>query len=540
MERYDVDLARLAQLARDGGLEVEETHISLVLLTPTEVFKLKKPVDLGFLDFSSAAARHAACLAEVELNSRLAPGVYLGVTRVGLDANGRLRLGEGVENGEHGGGLTTAEWAVHMRRLPREARADHRLERGDLDRPELARLARRLAAFHDASRCDQETSRFGEVAAIRRNVQENFDQTAESLESYLDPDAIAEVEGWQLDFLARHKALFAARVAQGRVRDGHGDLRLEHVYLGEGVPETDGLAVIDCIEFNERFRFADVCCDIAFLAMDLAWHRRVDLAEAFLAEYARASDDYDLYALVDFYESYRAFVRGKIAALSAELPGFAPAVKERVRVEARRFFRLAQASERRPVVGPRLVVVCGSIASGKSTVADRLADRLGGPVLDADRTRKRMLGRSSTEPLHHAPFRGAYDPAISARVYGELLRRAEVVLRSGRPAVLDASFRAKADREEVRSLARRLRLPLLFVECRAPRAVVEERLRERARTTGVSDGRLEILDEFLASFEPIEELAAAEHVVLDTTLPLEAGLGLVFEILPRWPRRPLP
>jgi hypothetical protein len=269
--------------------------------------------------------------------------------------------------------------------------------------------------------------------------------------------------------------------------------------------------------------------------MDLSLHGRVDLAEAFLAEYARAADDYDLYALVDFYESYRAFVRGKIAALTAELPGLGLATAEQMRAQARRSFRLAQASERRSLVGPRLVVVCGPIASGKSTVAQWLADRLGCPVVDADRTRKRLLGHAPIEPLHDPAFRGAYDPAISERVYAELLRRAAVVIGSGRSVVLDASFRSRAERERARSLSRRLGVPVLFAECRAPRPLIEQRLRERERTSGVSDGRLEILDEFLARFEPLDELAGGEHAVLDTSLPLATALSPVLDSLPRWP-----
>jgi hypothetical protein len=192
------------------------------------------------------------------------------------------------------------------------------------------------------------------------------------------------------------------------------------------------------------------------------------------------------------------------------------------------------------LLGPRLVVVCGPIASGKSTVADRIADRLAGPVIDSDRTRKRLLGRAPEDPVREPPFRGAYDPAVSERVYEELLRRAEVVLRSGRPAVLDASFRARAERGRAVALARRLGLPVLFVECRAPRALIEERLRERARRTSVSDGRLEILDQFLQRYEPIEELQTAEHVVLDTSLPFPESVAPALAVLPRWPSGPLP
>ncbi len=285
---------------RPRSVEVRETHISCVFLGDEQVFKIKKPVDLGFLDFRTIEARKRACDAEVTLNRRLAPDVYLGVVPVVRGRDGTFAFG---------GEGALVDWAVHMRRMPDTLRADVRLSEGRLDAASLDALARRLADFHREAPSSDEIGEYGLPAAIRTNVTENFAQARASIGEHLTPREAAEIEASQLEFLRRNEGLFEARVAAGRVRDGHGDLRLEHVYVG-----LDGaLTVLDCIEFNERFRFADVCADVAFLAMDLAWHGRADLAERFLASYARASGDYDLYALVDFYESYRAYVRGKVS-----------------------------------------------------------------------------------------------------------------------------------------------------------------------------------------------------------------------------------
>ena len=476
-----------------------ETHISKVLLREHDVLKTKKPVDLGFLDFRTIEARKAACEAEVELNRRLAPGVYLGVVPI-------------EENG------VTIDWAVHMVRLSDRRRADLRLEKGTLRPIDIDSIAERIARFHEEARCDEHTSSFGEPRAIAINVRENFAQTRGVIERYLSTGQAREIESRQLAVLDERADVFRRRVSEKHVRDGHGDLRLEHVYL-------DPIVVIDCIEFNERFRFADTCSDIAFLAMDLAAHGRVDFAERLLARYARASNDFDLYSVVDFYEGYRAYVRGKVATMSG--PGRED--------DARHHFRLALATERPSFMPPMVVAVGGIIASGKSTVASSIGDALSAPVVDADRTRKSMLGVHATKRIEEGAWRGAYDPHFTEDVYAEVLRRADVVLASGRPVVLDASFRSPAMRRAARVLAVRHDVPFRLVECHAPVEVCRARLEERARGTSVSDGRLAIFDDFCARFEAMTELRADEHLVLDTTRPLDETMRRVRDRIATWP-----
>ncbi len=496
-----------------------ETHISWVLLAEHEVFKIKKPVDLGFLDFSTLELRKAACEREVELNRRLAPKVYLGVVPL-RRTNGRLTL-EG--DGE------VVEWAVHMRRLDDNDRADIRLSQGRLQASDLTRIASRLAAFHADTRCDEETSAFGTADAIATNVRENFAQTP--LHRYLSEDQVRELTEHQLTLLEREATRFDARIAAHRVRDGHGDLRLEHVYLAE-----DGtITVLDCIEFNDRFRYADVASDLAFLAMDLSAHGHVELSEHLVAEYAKASGDFDLYGVLDFYEGYRAFVRGKVASFVADDPSVSAAHRSGAEASARRCFMLALASGRRSLLGPCVVAVGGIIASGKSTISGRLSLEMSAPVVDADRTRKQMIGVRATEPVHEGSWQGAYDPKFTQEVYAEVFRRAGVVLRSGRPVLVDASFRSQALRARARDLAEQHGVPFRMVECRIEHAVAKERLLERAKRASVSDGRLEIFDDFVAKWEHIDEFPAQEHVVLDTSNPIETTMVALRAELQTWP-----
>lgn len=519
------DLLRPEAYGRRPPFQVEfiETHISLVFLAEGVVYKVKKALDLGFVDFRELEARKRACEAEVTLNRRLAPHVYFGTVPVRrMGDSGAGLIGDGP----------IVDWAVHMMRLPDARRADVMLSRGALDLSHIERVARTLARFHREARSDEETALFGTPEAVAVNVRENFEQTRASIGTYLRPAEAAEIERFQLAFLRDRAALFHERMAAGRVRDGHGDLRLEHVYF----EDEKRVTVLDCIEFADRFRFADTCADIAFMSMDLAFHGRVDLAEQFLAAYAREAGDFDLYPLVDFYESYRAYVKGKVASILAADPEVEAGVKARAEEEARRYFMLSLATERAPLMLPMVVAVGGVIGSGKSTLASALSAEMGAPVVEADRTRKQLLGVEPTVKLYEGSFKGAYDPGFTEKVYEEVLRRGSRVLESGRPVILDASFRSAAMRRSARDLAARFRVPFRFVECQADADVCKSRLKARRVKLEVSDGRLEIFDEFVKSFEAVLELSPAEHIRVDTGQPLSGSLEALRAAVSMWPK----
>jgi aminoglycoside phosphotransferase family enzyme/predicted kinase len=521
MSTLKEDLLRSDAYPTPAPVELAETHVSWVFLVGSEVYKVKKPVDFGFLDFRTLEQRRSACEAEVQLNARLAPEVYRGVVPV-RRAQGRHRI-EGP--GE------TVDWAVHMVRLADDRRADHLLARGALGAHDVDAAAERLARFHEHARCDAETGAFGTAAAIAQSVLENFAQTRADVGRYVRPTEADEIERQQTTFLRESEDSFQRRIDTARVRDGHGDLRLEHLYLN-----GDRITIIDCIEFNDRFRFADVCADVAFLSMDLAWHGRVDLAELLLARYARHANDFDMYELVDFYEGYRAYVRAKVSMLLASDQGAHESLRTRAEKDARRYLLFALSAGRRSLLSPALVCVGGLIASGKSTVAEAISFELGAPVVDADRTRKHMLGVEPTFHVEEGAWRGAYDPDFTERVYAEVLRRAGVVLSSGRTVVVDASFRSRETRRRARELANVHGVPFHFVECRAAPEVCRERLERRERESGVSDARLSIFEDFRARFETPDEIADAERLVLDTGRPLEASLATLRSHLATWPR----
>jgi aminoglycoside phosphotransferase family enzyme/predicted kinase len=507
----------------NDDVRIEETHISWVLLAGGDAYKIKKPVALPFLDFSTFEARERACRNEVIVNRRLAPRTYLGVVPVRRLPDGRSTFGpRGV----------VVDWAVRMVRLDDRLRADVLLAERGLTREHVDRLAAGLAAFHADARTDGRIARFGRPELIEANAADNFEAMRSSIARYVKEAAAQEIERWQIAFLRGHRDVFERRIASGAIRDGHGDLRLEHVFFrGDG-----DFDVIDAIEFDDRYRFSDVAADVAFLAMDLARSGRVDLAERFLASYARASNDFDMYRVVDFYESYRACVRAKIAALVAANPDAPRARRDAARAEARRYLVLAQSAPRSQVVMPTMVAVGGGIASGKSTLAEMMATELSAPVVDADRTRKHMLGVGAMTHVDSGPWQGAYDPAFSERVYAEVLRRADAVLASGRSVVVDASFRTRAARAAARDLASSHGVPFRFFECVAPIDLCRERLVARDRATAVSDARPPMVDAFAASFEQVDELCPTEHIRIDTARAVNDALEEAKTHLETWPR----
>jgi aminoglycoside phosphotransferase family enzyme/predicted kinase len=512
-------------LAQATSVTRIETHLSWVFLLEREVFKVKRPVSHGLLDFRTIEQRRAACDAEMRFNARLAPKVYLGVVPIRRGEDARARLG---------GSGPIVDWAVHMVRLPDTWRADHLLAAHALDAREVDAMAARLATFHAAATSDATTARIDPAEAIAVDLEQSFAQTRDSLGRYLRAEERDEIVRWQTTFLRAHPELFARRIATGRVRDGHGDLRLEHVYF----EPSGAVTILDCIELGERSRFADVGDDLALLSMDLTGHGRADLAERLLARYARETNDFELYAVVDFYQSYRAFVRGSVAALLARDDGADELTRRRADAEARRCFLLALSTARRPMLLPALVAVGGLIASGKTTVAERIGEAMVAPVIDAERTHRSMLRAEPMRSLRELARGSTYDATSAEEVHAEMLRRAAVVLASGRPVVIDASLGSAALRQATRALASSYAgVPFRFVECRAEPAICRSRLVRRESERGVSEGRLAIFDDFAARYEAVNnEFPSWEHVVIDTTRPVEEIEASLRAALDTWPR----
>jgi aminoglycoside phosphotransferase family enzyme/predicted kinase len=475
----------------DGPVEFVSTHASFVFLTPREVYKVKRAKDYGFFDYTTLEARRHFCEEELRLNRRTAPDVYRGVVPVYRDDAGHSLTRPGL----------VVDWAVHMERLPEDRSALSLARAGRLGHDDVERIARRVAAFYASLPAAADLPE-----SLRANIRENFDQVRPYVGRFVEARLLDETREAQEGWLAAQQARLARRVP----RDGHGDLRLEHVYL---MPQE--VLIIDCIEFLDRFRIADPALDAAFLAMDLRANGRPDLAEHFFGRFAYESDDYDFLPLADGYVSYRAWVRGKVACFVSDDPQADRATASRKAAEAARFFELARDALRPREGPPRLIAVGGIVGTGKTTVAEALGRRLAAPVVSADATRKFLAGLPHDAP---GPER-IYAREFTERVQEELLRRAGLALESGRSAIVDTTFAARELRERTRRFATGRGARLFFVECRAPEEVARERLRRRAG--GVSDAREELYPVFRKGFEPVDELPEGEHLPVDTTQPLD-------------------
>ena len=464
-------------------VELVETHISWVFLAGPRVYKVKKPVNLGFLDFTTLARRRHFCREEVRLNRRLAPDVYLDVVEIkGQRRAPRL-----------GGPGRTIEVAVVMRRLPAARMLDSLVERDEATPELLDAIGATVARFHAEAETGGEIDELGGLDTMRRNWEENFAQT-DALGPDLLPDATrACVRAAVAAVLEGEAPRFAERVAAAKSRDCHGDLQAQHVCC------TDPVQIFDCIEFNHRFRFGDVAGEIAFLAMDLERLGRPDLAIRFLNAYFEESGDYEAVPLLDFYRAYRAWVRGKVLSFQVtDHPDRA--------AHARALFALA-ARFAEPARQPRLLLTTGVMGSGKSTAARVAAARLGAIVIRTDAVRKRLAGRPLRERVAAAYGEGLYTPEMGQRTYAEALRLAGELLRARWPVIVDGAFSHAAERAEGRAVAGRHRVPFGILWCDAPDDVLGERLRRRSGDRHeVSDGREELLRSHRASYEaPVAE-----------------------------------
>ena len=450
-------------------VEVHHTHISVVFLAGPFAYKIKKPVNLGFLDFSTLDKRRHYCEEEVRLNRRLASEVYLGVVPVN-----RTKLGVKME-----GQSEVVEWAVKMKRLPGEATLEKRVQRGQVEVELLKALARKVASFHARAEASEHISGFGRFEVVARNARENFDQVALQVGTTLSQAVFERLRGLTEEALSRLRPLIGSRAERGVPCDTHGDLHLDHVYLfPESTPPTD-LVIMDCIEFNERFRFADPISDMAFLVMDLRFHGQRDLAWAFAEEYFRASGDKEGRALLPFYVAYRAAVRGKVEGfelLEKEIPQ-AEGITALAKARAHWLLALGELETlgRRPC----LVLVGGLPGTGKSTLAQSLTERANFHLIRSDLVRKELGGLRAQDSARSPFGEGIYAPTWTERTYTECLYRAEKLLFEGNRVVVDASFSEERRRRDFLEMAARLAVPGTFILCQADPEVIRLRLDDR-------------------------------------------------------------
>jgi uncharacterized protein len=489
-----------------ADVRVIETHISYVLLTGRYAYKIKRAVDLGFLDFTTLAARHFYCDRELELNRRLAPAIYLEVVAI-----------TGTIDVPHIGGDGPAlEYAVKMLEFPQDALLTRVLERNALTGAHVDALAAVVAAFHTSAPRAKPGSRFGSSQEILDLAIENFTEIEPLLEHDSDRRAAADLRRWTAREYAARATLLSERQRRGFVRECHGDLHLGNIALVEGL-----VTIFDCIEFNEDMRWSDVMADVAFLVMDLRDRGRPDLASRFLSGYLERTGDYDGVQILRFYLVYRAMVRAKVACMRASQIDDTAARAGKI-AEYQEYLSLAARCAQPNT--PGIVITRGLSGSGKTTRSAALVEHAGAIRIRTDVERKRIHGLAPLARTESVLDEGIYSPAATERTYSRVASFARTVAAAGYPVVVDGTFLRRRDRDQFRAAAADLNVPFAIVDFVASVETLRARIRERGEAgTDASDADLQVLEHQRQSAEPIAPDERAVTVTYDAETPLEVS-----------------
>jgi len=467
-----------------------QTHISWVFVASPFVFKVKKPVNFGFLDFNTLEKRRHFCQRELELNRRLCPDIYLGVVPIYESASGFSFNAEGE----------ITEYSVKMRELPHGWFLRELLAKSLVGEAEINRMIACLHRFYESETPTPEIEQWGTPQKLKISTDENFVQVEPFMGRTISPVAFETIRHFTNQFYAANEKLFCERIEQHRIRDCHGDLHLDHIHL---TPEAT--TIFDCIEFNDRFRFIDIANDLAFLAMDFDFGGRSDLGNLLLRNAAREFHDAGILKVTNFYKCYRAFVRGKVESIQAtEKETADPREHEK---QAARYFRLAV---RYLVSGsePLVLVVMGRVGTGKTTVARQLASELDWPIFSSDKIRKTLAGIPLTERTAPELRDKMYSKQMTEQTYKKLVEDGLAALATHNGVILDATFSTRANRDFLREQCAKANVRLQVVELDADLGQIKRRLNARDETSAeISDARLEDFEKLNAAYEPPSELA---------------------------------
>jgi aminoglycoside phosphotransferase family enzyme/predicted kinase len=480
-----------------------ETHVSYLFFTGKTVYKVKKPVDYGFLDFTTLEKRHFYCLQEVALNSRISPQVYLGVVPI-CEQDGSLKI-EGTG--------PTVEYAVKMRQLRRKHALNELLQDDQVSDDDIRRVAVTIANFHKEAATGPDITKLGDLNAVRQNAEENFQQMGNDIDRCLSQEVFDDLLTYGRAFMDVKAGLFARRAKEGWVRDGHGDLHSANVFL------EDNVHIIDCIEFNDRFRCLDVTEDTAFIAMDLDFYGRPDLSQVFVSAYEEEINDHGGSDLLDFFKSYRAQVRGMVAGLRLDDPNLSDPERREILGTSQAYYRLAHSYTQKVHARPTMMLIAGLSGTGKTLVSRELAKRWDMVHISSDITRKGLAGIRAGDHRYEAYEEGIYSPEFTLLTYESMYGQAREELAQGNPVVLDASFKKRSEREQAVRIARELGTDFFVIECTTQEHEVQRRLNRRIEVgeETLSDALWEIYPQQKADWQPIKEVPEDHYIQLDTT-----------------------
>ena len=470
----------------EPGAELIETHASWIFLSGEYAYKMKKPVNFGFLDFSSHAKRHFFCTEELRLNRRFAPELYLEVIPVG-----------GTIDQPHLNQEPALAHLVKMRRFPQENQLDRMLAAGNLDVAILIEFAEKIAEVHlQAAQADRH-NHFGTPESVIEPIRQNFDQIRLALPDSTALRPVNTIEQWSEATFASLQTALLTRRESGFIRECHGDMHLANMAWFEDQP-----LLFDCIEFNENLRWIDTINDIAFLVMDLDDRGQFRYAWAFLNAYLRHTGDYAGLKFLRFYQVYRAMVRAKVLGLRLRQPDLSAQERSTDLVQLESYLSLAENYTQ--LATPQLIITHGLSGSGKTTFVNKLAPHIGAICLHSDLERKRLHQLEATQSGTSAIGQGIYSTAANKKTYDRLSTLADLILAAGFTVIVDATFIRQTDRQQLQRLATKRQRPFKILDFELNEKLFRRRVRQRVREeNSLSDADEKVLDFQLANAEPL-------------------------------------
>jgi hypothetical protein len=486
-------------------IRMMQTHVSYVFLTGDYAYKVKKPVNFGFLDFSTLEARQHFCLEEIRMNRENAPEIYLDVLAVTQSGNSFALGATGTDQ--------PVEYVLKMREFSQDDLFICMFEQDRLTQTQMEELGRIVAQFHAKAQTNDYIRSFGEVSKIRQAIDENYEQTAKYIGGPQTSQQFEETRQFTDAFFADEQELFNSRIQNNWIRECHGDLHLRNICLWH-----DKIQLFDRIEFNEPFRFVDVMYDIAFAVMDLEARGRKELGNAFLNTYIEQTGDWEGLQVLPLYLSRQAYVRAKVTSFLLDDPAVDHDSKEEALATAAQYYKLAWDYTRSQK--GQLILMSGLSGSGKTTVARHLARRLGAIHIRSDAVRKHLAGI----PLEQAGGAELYTSQMSQKTYDRLLELGIKLADRGFPVILDAKYDRRALRQDAIARANEHQLPVRIIHCTAPEAVLRDRL--SSRTNDISDATADLLTQQQAAAEPFGDAEQSLLTTIDTTQDWASQLSL--------------
>ena len=479
-----------------------ETHISWVLLTGEYAYKIKKPVDFGFLDFSTLEKRQRYCEHELRLNRRLAADIYLDIVTINGEADEPHLSGDGE----------ILEFAVKMSQFPQSAQLDNMLAADELTFEHMDAFALMIADFHQQIEVAGSSADYGDNEHVFQPVEENYRQIKQHIDTTAYNVKLQKISEWSRSVSIQLGADFKQRKHDGFIRECHGDMHLRNMVWLKGLPMA-----FDCIEFNATLRWIDVLSEVAFLVMDLQDRQQQQFANHFLNSYLEVTGDYAGLSVLPFYLAYRAMVRAKVNALRLEQENINIEEEQQARLSFESYLDLALSYTEQ--ASPKLIIMRGLSASGKSTLSQQLVDSIGAIRIRSDVERKRMFDHGHSGDTHSGVDQGIYSSQSSVQTYSRLQTLASDILNSGYSVIVDAAFLKHEQRKPFQLLAESLGLRYNIIEITAPVEILRQRI--IARKNDVSDADIAVLEHQLSSWQPLLDSELASAITVNTAEPFD-------------------